>query len=101
MGSIFDSIRSSFKIKICDHLPESASQGDILYNATDGYCYYYIDGSFVKMDFGNGEPVKIHKHTKCPSCGAPVNIHMDHCEFCGTPYEYTFEEPQLYSKNIL
>lgn len=48
--------------------------------------YYIGDDPKPKNDISNESVILFQTH--CKSCGAPVNLNMDKCPYCDTPYEF-------------
>ncbi len=93
--SIAKSIESSITFMASGPLskmPTSASNGQ-LYYASDTECsYLWYNGCWNALgkESEEEEPkkIRVNRHTHCISCCAPVNINMDVCPYCNTPYEF-------------
>lgn len=77
---------------------KEANIGDVIYTSDTRQTYVFVDNDYLL--FGDGintdykppkeEKIKQIKYIHCPSCGAPVNTKVDHCEYCDTPYIYEY-----------
>lgn len=86
---IIDWVNSSFTISLYyDKLPTNLRQGDLaLFN---GEYYIYYDNTWIKQNTGSREEERPKEKKKevmqlsCKNCGAPLNINIHHCEYCGS-----------------
>ena len=67
-----------------EDLPEKAKPGEICYVKESMDMYIFTDKwtlmcSAIETDNSEGK-------TNCPNCGAVVDLALDACPYCGTPY---------------
>ena len=73
----------------------NGKQGQVYYATDTRETYLFSDNIWTKManckdDNQEYPKIKVNRHTHCPSCGARINKSLDHCDYCGTPYEYDY-----------